>query len=77
MTGHTPFCLVYGQEEFMFMEFIVPNLHIVALIELIDSSTVEKIYSELVELEKDFFVTRFHQQVQKAHEKAWHDKHLK
>jgi hypothetical protein len=59
------------------MEFIVSSLCIVALTELTDSGAVEKILSELVELEEDHFVTGFHQQVQKAHEKAWHDRHIK
>ena len=31
----------------------------------------------LVGLEEDFFIVGFHQQVQKAREKAWHDRHIK
>jgi hypothetical protein len=45
------------------MEFIVPNLRIVALTKLTDSSVVDKIPSELEELEEYCFVTEFHQQV--------------
>jgi hypothetical protein len=52
------------------MEFIVSSLCIVTLTELTDSGTVEKILSELVELEEDHFIAGFHQQVQKAHEKG-------
>ena len=41
----------------------------------------EEIVSErllnLVGLEEDWFVARFHQQVQKDREKAWHDWHIK
>jgi hypothetical protein len=33
--------------------------------------------SELLEREEDYFVTGFHQQVQKAREKACHDKNIK
>jgi hypothetical protein len=47
------------------------------LIELTDSGIVEKRLSELVELEEDWFVAGFHQQVQKARKKAWHDRHIK
>jgi hypothetical protein len=31
----------------------------------------------LLQLKEDRFVTGFHQQVQKAREKAWHDRHIK
>jgi hypothetical protein len=31
----------------------------------------------LLHIEEDRFVTGFHQQVQKAREKAWHDRHIK
>jgi hypothetical protein len=77
LIGHTPFILVYGQETIMPLEFIIPSLHIVALTELTDSSVVEKRISVLVEIEEDYFVAEFHQHVQKACEKAWHDKHIK
>lgn len=30
-----------------------------------------------MELKEDRFLARFHQQVQKEHEKAWHDLHIK
>jgi hypothetical protein len=63
LTGKKPFRLVYRQEAVIPMEFIVSSMRIVALTELIDYSAVEKILSELVELEEDCFVTGFHQQV--------------
>jgi hypothetical protein len=31
----------------------------------------------LVELEEDRFIARFHQQVQKEREKAYHNRHIK
>jgi hypothetical protein len=43
------------------MEFIVPSLRIVTLIELVDFGVVEKMWSKLVELEEDHFVALFHQ----------------
>jgi hypothetical protein len=61
----------------MLMEFIVPSMRIVALIELINSSALEIILLDLVELEEDWFVTVLHQQIHKTHTKAWHDKHIK
>jgi hypothetical protein len=59
------------------MEFIVPSLHMVALTKLTKEGTVEKRLSDLMELEEYHFFTCFHQQVQKAHEKYLHDRHIK
>jgi hypothetical protein len=77
LTDQTPFRLVYGQEEVMPMEFLVPSLCIVAMIDLIDSGAIEEILSQLMELEEDRFVAGFHHQVQKSHEKYWHDRRVK
>ena len=33
--------------------------------------------SHILALEEDKFIVGFHQQVQKAREKAWHDMHIK
>ena len=33
--------------------------------------------SKILELEEDRFIAGFQQQVQKAREKAWHDRHIK
>ena len=59
------------------MEYIVPSLKIVALTDMSNQDTVNERLLNLVELEEDRFVTRFHQQVQKDREKAWHDRHIK
>ena len=56
------------------MEYIVPSLKI--LTDLVDEETVEERLLHLLELEEDKFVARFHQQVQKNREKAWHDRHI-
>jgi hypothetical protein len=52
------------------MEFIVLSLCIVMMTKITDSGVVEKILSELLELEEDHFITGFHRQVQKVREKA-------
>jgi hypothetical protein len=65
LLGKTPFRLVYGQEVVMHMEFIVPILCIVVLIELTYSGTLEKRIPKLVELEEDRFSVGFHKQDQK------------
>jgi hypothetical protein len=77
LTGQTPFRLVYGKEAMMPMEFILPSLHIATITELSDTGTIEERLAQLVQLEEDRFVTGFHQQVQKAREKSWHDRHIK
>jgi hypothetical protein len=60
LTRQTPFIPVYVQEVVMPMEFIVPILCIASLTELTVSGTIEKILSDLVELEEYQFVAGFH-----------------
>ena len=38
---------------------------------------MEKHLVQLVALEEDQFIANFHQQVKKAREKAWHDRHIR
>ena len=77
MTGHTPFRLVYGQEAVMPMEYIVPSLRISTFIEMDDPDMMKERLVKILELEEDRFIARFQEQVQKAREKAWHDRHIK
>ncbi len=57
----TPFRLVYGQEAFMPMEYIVPSLRIIFFIDMEESNTMEESLSKLLVLEKDIFIAGFHQ----------------
>jgi hypothetical protein len=59
------------------MDFIVPILLVVVITDLSNFGAVEERLSQLLQLDEDRFVTGFHQQVQKAREKAWHDIHIK
>lgn len=77
LTGHTPFKLAYGKEVVMPMEYVVPSLKIAALTDMADEETMNERLLHLVGLEEDCFIASFHQQVKKAREKAWHDKHIK
>jgi hypothetical protein len=45
LTRQTTFRLEYGQEVVMPMDFLVPNLCIVVMIDITDSGTVEEIIS--------------------------------
>ena len=42
-----------------------------------DTNIVGESLAQLLALEEDRFIARFHQKVQKAREKAWHDRHIK
>jgi len=70
LIGKTPFWLVYGQEEVIPMEFIVPSPRITTITELSDTGAIEERLVQLVQLEEDIFLFGFHQQVQKARENA-------
>ena len=75
--GQTPFRLVYGTEVVMPMEYIVPSLWIAAMTGMVEHEALEERLMQLEELEEEWFLAGFHQQVQKQHEKSWHDRHIK
>jgi hypothetical protein len=52
------------------MEFILPSMYVETITDISDSHAIEEILSQLVQLEEDWFVPSFHQQVQKEREKA-------
>ena len=47
------------------MEYIVPNLRIVAIIEMIDVGAVEERLLQLIQLEEEHFVAIYHQKIGK------------
>ena len=59
------------------MEYILPSLRIAQITEMTDTDTVEERLAQLLALEEDRFIAGFHQKVQKAREKSWHDRHIK
>ena len=61
----------------MSMDYIVPSLHIVAFTNMAEPAIIEERLAQLVALEEDRFIANFHQQVQKARDKAWHDRHIR
>ena len=77
LTGKMPFKLVYGIEDVMPMEYIVPSLRIAVFIGIADRGALEEWLVKLTELEEIKFLAGFHQQVQKECEKAWHYRHIK
>ena len=77
LTGHMPFSLVYGQEVVIPMDHIIPSLRVTQITEIVDTDTMNERLAQLLALEEDRFIAGFHQKVQKAQEKAWHDRHIK
>ena len=59
------------------MEYILPSLIIVQITGMADTDTVHERLAQLLALEEDRFIAGFHQKVQKAREKDWHDRHIK
>lgn len=55
----------------------MPILRISIVTEMEDKDTMEERLAEILELEEDLFLARFHQQVEKAQEKVWHDRCIK
>ena len=61
----------------MSMEYIVPSLRISAFTGMDELAMLNERLEKLLELEEDRFIAGFQQQVQKAREKSWHDRHIK
>jgi hypothetical protein len=77
LTGKTPFRLVYGQEAVVPLEFLVPSLRVATITNMTERGTIQERLSQLMELEEDMILAGFHQEVQKARDKACHDRHIK
>ena len=58
-------------------EYVVPSLCIASFTDIADSDIIEERPVQLVALEEDRFIAHFQQQVQKARDKAWHDRHIR
>ena len=59
------------------MEYILPSLRVAQITGMTDIATVGEWLTQLLTLEEDRFIAGFHQKVQKAREKSWHDRHIK
>jgi len=73
----TPFRLVYWQEEVVPLEYLIPSLCIAYITDMTERDGTSKILVQLMELEQDRIIVGFHQEVKKAKDKAWHDRHIK
>ena len=59
------------------IEYILPSLRVTTLTKMDDENNLNERLLHLLGLEEDHFIARFHQEVQKEREKAWHDRHIK
>ena len=51
-------------------EYIVPSLRVATIIEMTDVDDVEEILLQLIHLEQEHFIARFHQNVEKQRQKV-------
>ena len=58
-------------------KFTVPNLLIATSLHFSEEASLRERLQELQELDEARFLAEFHQKVQKARQKAWHDRHIK
>ena len=77
LTSHTPCKLAYGQEAVMPMKYIVPSLRVAVVTNMANEDTLKERLLHVLSIEEHRFIVGFNQQVQKAREKAWHDRHIK
>jgi hypothetical protein len=64
---------VYGKEEVVPIEFLVLSMHVKTITNMTERGAVNEILNKLMDMQEDRILARFHQEVKKAREKAWHD----
>jgi transposase InsO family protein len=77
LKGHTPLKLDYGQEVVVPLEFLISSLRVATITQMTECGMIQERLHQLLEMEEDRILAGFHQQVQKARDKAWHDRHIK
>jgi hypothetical protein len=68
---------VYGQEVVVPLEFLVPSLHVAPITNMTERGTMQERLNKLTIMEEDMILAGFHQEVHKARDKSWHDRHIK
>jgi hypothetical protein len=77
LTGRKPFRLVYGKEAVIPLDYLIPSLCIAVITNMTKNGVAQERLAQLIELEQDIIMAGFHQEVQKAKDKAWNDRHIK
>jgi hypothetical protein len=76
-TGIPHFSWFMGKEVVVPTDFITPSLYIAQATHMTDDESVAQRIADLQELEEARFLAYFHQSVEKARQKSWHDRHIK
>jgi hypothetical protein len=63
LIGRTSFRLLYGQEEVVPLEFMVPSLCIEIITNMTERGAINERLSQLMEMEEDRILAVFHQEV--------------
>lgn len=61
LTGKMPLRMVYGKEEIMPMECIIPSMRITKITNMVDLDIMEECVAQLATLEEYHFIANFHQ----------------
>jgi transposase InsO family protein len=69
LTGQTQFRLVYGQEVVVPLDYLVPSIRIEEITNMTEEDVAQEILDQLMELEEDKILARFHHEVQNTKEK--------
>jgi hypothetical protein len=56
---------VYGQQAVVPLEFLVPSLRVETITNMTEQGEVQEMLSQMMEMEEDRIVARFHQEVHK------------
>jgi len=59
------------------LEYIVPSLRVAYFTDMTNPDVVQERLAQIIQLDEDRFLAGCHQKIQKAREKAWHDRHIK
>jgi hypothetical protein len=68
-----PFRLVYGQEEMVPLELLVPSPRVTKITNMSERGAVQEMLSQVMSMEEDRILAKFHQEVQKERDKSWHE----
>jgi hypothetical protein len=68
---------VYGKEEVVPLNFLVPSMHVVVITNMTEEGIVQERLSQLLIMEEDRILAGFNQEVHKERDKAYHVRHIK
>ena len=68
---------MYGHEAIVPLEYLIPSLCIATITNMIERGAAQERLSQLMGLEEYMIIVGFHQEVQKAKDKSWHNRHIK